>query len=354
MSTFTIIGAGYMGSAMAWPLHDNEHQVNLVGTHLDREIISSCQENGFHPKLGRVIPDGIRPLQIEQLGDVAPEADYILGGINSNGIHWFAETVGPYLKAGQTILMITKGLRVSPVGEIRIIPDVITSELPKGIQGQVHLAAIGGPCIAGELAARRQTGVVLGSSDMRTAVDLTNKLRTNYYHLAPTTNMLSLEICAALKNAYATAVGFSLGWLEKNGGIDHTGAMAHNLEAAIFATAVREMSHFLEILGGDPSFAFGYPGAGDLFVTCQGGRSSKAGKLLGSGIQAEDLGTHLPNVTLESVDLVHQLGASFPAIAAYYQVEIAEFPLIASLAKVILEKSSPDEIVKAAFQFFDE
>ena len=44
------------------------------------------------------------------------------------------------------------------------------------------------------------------------------------------------------------------------------------------------MQRLLELTGGNPAFAYGLPGAGDLFVTCQGGRSS-AGKLLGEGLE---------------------------------------------------------------------
>jgi len=34
-----ILGAGMMGSAAAWPLSGNGYRVNLIGTHLDGEII---------------------------------------------------------------------------------------------------------------------------------------------------------------------------------------------------------------------------------------------------------------------------------------------------------------------------
>jgi glycerol-3-phosphate dehydrogenase (NAD(P)+) len=39
MSIITIVGAGMMGSAMSFPARDNGHQVRLVGTPLDRDII---------------------------------------------------------------------------------------------------------------------------------------------------------------------------------------------------------------------------------------------------------------------------------------------------------------------------
>ena len=45
MSIVTIVGAGMMGSALAFPARENGHEVRLVGTHLDREIIDCVKEN---------------------------------------------------------------------------------------------------------------------------------------------------------------------------------------------------------------------------------------------------------------------------------------------------------------------
>ena len=41
MAVITIVGAGMMGSALAFPARENGHEVRLTGTHLDREIIES-------------------------------------------------------------------------------------------------------------------------------------------------------------------------------------------------------------------------------------------------------------------------------------------------------------------------
>lgn len=48
MSVITIVGAGMMGSAMATPAADNGHEVRLVGTPLDREIITAAKQDGYH------------------------------------------------------------------------------------------------------------------------------------------------------------------------------------------------------------------------------------------------------------------------------------------------------------------
>lgn len=44
MKTITIIGAGMMGSALAFPARENGNDVRIVGTHLDREIIEDCKK----------------------------------------------------------------------------------------------------------------------------------------------------------------------------------------------------------------------------------------------------------------------------------------------------------------------
>ena len=349
MGTFTIVGAGYMGTAMAWPLIDNGHAVNLVGTHLDQEIIQSCQKTGYHSRLKRQLPEGVQPFFIEQLENALDGAECIIGGINSNGLRWFGQTIGPHLQEGQSILTVTKGLEVTASGEVLILPEILYTELPENIRDQVYRVAIGGPCIAGELAGRRQTSIVFGSFHQEVAEKLKKQIQTHYYHIKTTSDLLSLEICAALKNAYAMAVGFSLGWLDQQSEPDESNAMAHNMEAAIFATAIGEMERFLEMLGANPHYASGLPGAGDLFVTCQGGRSSKAGRLLGAGIKQADLQTHMPGVTLESVDVVKEIGKSFPALVSRYEVPPESFPLMSALINVIVNKQSPQVVFEAFY-----
>jgi glycerol-3-phosphate dehydrogenase (NAD(P)+) len=244
---------------------------------------------------------------------------------------------------------VTKGLEVTESGEVLILPEILYTELPKRIRDKVYRVAIGGPCIAGELAVRRQTSIVFGSDRLEIAEELKRKIQTPYYHIKTTPDLLSLEICAALKNAYAMAVGFSLGWLDQQKDIETTSAMAHNMEAAIFATAIVEMDRFLQMLGADRYYAAGLPGAGDLFVTCQGGRSSRAGRLLGAGVSANDLQTHMPDTTLESVDVVKEIGKSFPEITARYNVVPEDFPLMSALIDVIVNNQPPTVLFQAFY-----
>ena len=66
-----IIGSGMMGSALAFPVAENGHEVRLVGTHLDRDIIDECRRSNKHPKFDRAFPVGVKYYQIEEYRDEA-------------------------------------------------------------------------------------------------------------------------------------------------------------------------------------------------------------------------------------------------------------------------------------------
>ena len=81
MAIVTIIGAGMMGSALAFPARENGHEVRLVGTHLDREIIDTSIKTQRHPKFNKDFPDGIKYYQIEDVDDAISGSDMIARAI---------------------------------------------------------------------------------------------------------------------------------------------------------------------------------------------------------------------------------------------------------------------------------
>jgi glycerol-3-phosphate dehydrogenase (NAD(P)+) len=336
MATVAIVGAGYMGTATAWPLTDNGHTVRLVGTHLDRDIITSCLEQRYHPKLKRELPEEVRPFYMEDVARALDGADVIVSGVNSMGVHWIGQTIGPHLQPNQSIIAVTKGLEATEDGDLQILPDVLRDELPQAIRDQIELAAIGGPCIAGELAGRRQTCVVFGSRDASTAERLASMFRTSYYHVWTTADLVGLEFCAALKNGYTLAAGMSQGILERGGGIDDAGAQMHNLAAAVFAQACTEMERMLRVVGSTRAFAYWLPGVGDLFVTVQGGRSVRLGRLLGLGHTYDEAREMMDEETLEAAFVVQQLGKALPKLMARGIVGPGDLPLMRALIDTVV------------------
>ena len=108
MATIAIVGAGYMGTATTWPLTDNGHTVRLVGTHLDHDIITSCLEQRYHPKLKRELAEGVQPFYVEKVAQALNGADVIVSGVNSMGVRWMGQTLGPHLRPGQSVGILTE------------------------------------------------------------------------------------------------------------------------------------------------------------------------------------------------------------------------------------------------------
>ena len=334
--TAAIVGAGVMGTATAWPLSDNGHEIRLVGTHLDRDIIQSCKEKNFHPRLKRTLPPNVTPYYLEEIESALRGVDFILSGVNSMGVHWIGQTLAPFLKAGDTVIAVTKGLEAGPDGDLLILPEVLRAELPAGLREQVSLAAIGGPCIAGELAGRRQSCVFFGSREVETAAWLADIYRTDYYHVQPTGEMVALEVAVALKNAYALGVGLAAGMLKAAGGPDASGAHMHNTAAALFAQGATEIQRVLTMLGVDGRFAYGLPGAGDLFVTSRGGRSVTLGQLLGEGKTIQEARAILKGETLEAALVIEQMAAALPKLEARGLLRAQDMPLMHTLIDVVV------------------
>lgn len=336
MSIITILGAGVMGTATTWPLSDNGHEIRLVGTHLDHDWIESCKKSGFHPKLKRQLPDNVKAFYIEELAEALEGRDFIVSGVNSMGVRWTGKQLAPFIRPGDKVIAVTKGMEADDQGNLLPLPEVLRSELPESVRDQVSLGAIGGPCIAGELAGRRQSAVYFGCRELEAAQFMAENFRTDYYHVWVTNDLLGLETAVAMKNAYATGVGIALGVLENSGGVDKAGAHMHNLAAALFAQACIEMYRMLEITGGNIDFAYGLPGAGDLYVTCQGGRSTLLGKLLGKGIPYVEAVKLMEGETLESALFVQQMAKALPLMEARGVLTSRQMPFMQMLIDVIV------------------
>lgn len=342
MSKVAIVGAGFMGSAMAWPLSDRGHDVRLVGTHLDQDIIASCRRKNWHPKLERSLPTGVKPYPIEELPQALEGVELIVQGVSSPGVRWSAERLTPYLDPRVPVIAITKGLALDEAGSLQVLPDYFNSHLPDEIRSRIPLAAIGGPCIAGELAGRRNTCVVFASRDEVLLRRLAGLLQTDYYHVWISSDLVGVEICTALKNAFVLGIALSMGILETSGGPDAAQAYTHNLAAALFAEATYEMEKIVLAAGGDRRSICSLPGVGDMYVTAQGGRTVRLGILLGRGLPIAEALHQLPGVTLESVETLRVMHDALPILEGAGKVRTDEVPLLWHLSQIVAEGKPVD------------
>ncbi len=335
MTRVTVLGAGMMGSALCVPLTDSGHDVHLVGTHLDGPIIRELQANRPHPTLHVELPRTIRAFFAEQLEEAAADTELLVLGVSSAGIRWAAQRLSRLARADLPVLMVTKGLAWEG-GQLTLLPDLLVTQLAPELRGTIHPVAIAGPCIAGELARRVPTCVVLTGRDPELCRELATHLQTAYYRLWTNPDVVGVQVCAALKNAFAMGMGFGAGQHEREGG--HPGPVArHNYEAAVLAQAVREMQQLVRALDGDPQTVVGLAGIGDLDVTCNGGRTGRFGRLLGSGIGLAAALGQMSGETLECREILAELRAALPALQAEQRLSSCSLPLLHHLASVALD-----------------
>jgi glycerol-3-phosphate dehydrogenase (NAD(P)+) len=340
MSVVTILGAGVMGSSMAMPLTDRGHTVRLVGTHLDQHIITSIQGNGLHPKLNVTMPSDVEPYYHTAFSiALGSDTDIILLGVSSAGVMWAIEQLVTVMKRPVPVLMITKGMK--PEAEtMRALPDVVAAELKARLGFDVEVAAIGGPCIAGELAARRPTGTVIVSRDGALAQRLASMLGGSYYFPQSSTDMMGVEVCAAFKNFFAIAVGWAHGQMEVLAETQNR-AKNNNAAAVLFDQAVREMMALTAALGGAPESVWGMPGVGDLYVTCQAGRNSRLGHALGRGLTYADAKEGpLKGETVEGAELGVAVASSIHGMIRIGDLKADEVPLTLALLDALTNNTA--------------
>ena len=335
MSVTLILGAGAMGSAFSVPLADARGEVRLVGSHLDDDIIDSLRHMRAHPALRVELPGSVRVYRYEQLEEaLVPEPSLIVLGVSSPGVDWAVDALRRRTADRVPVLVLTKGLRVDGA---RIVPltEVVERGLARDGFAVPRVGGVGGPCIAAELAARRDSSVVVASPYKTLLAEIEAIARTPYYHLRTTDDVIGLEASAALKNFFAIAVGAAAGILDRD---DDTadGPRAYNPEASLFAQALSELRYLVRYLGGRIETVDGLAGAGDLFVTCRAGRNSRMGRLLGAGLTfREAKSEHMPKVTVEGADLALEIGPAIENLLAQGEFAPERLPLTTSLIDAI-------------------
>ena len=312
MSKIVIIGAGAMGSAFALPCLDNNHDINIVGTHLEDDFIDKLKNNNnFHPGLNVEIPNEIKLFKFNKFDTLLKSnVDLIVLGISSKGIEWVSDQLSRIYKNENipNLLMLTKGLSIHK-NEYELLVDKLERLLSnKGIN-KINISAIGGPCLASGLANRVHSSVVVANKDIKIAQQIADMLNTNYYHTSYSEDLNGVEVSAAIKNIFSMAVGAAKGLCSKNVTDEVREKNYLNTASALIKQSIHEMEIFVDHLQGKRETVKGLAGLGDLYVSSGGGRNAKMGSYIGEGMTfSEAKKNKMEKVTVEGADLAKEIG----------------------------------------------
>src|SRR5688500_9966331 len=93
----TVLGAGYMGSAMAEVSAMRGHDVRLWGTWLDDDLIAAVEQGRDHPRLKKKLDPRVKPMRSDTLAEALKDAELVIHGVSSDGLIPVLTKAGPHL-----------------------------------------------------------------------------------------------------------------------------------------------------------------------------------------------------------------------------------------------------------------
>ena len=316
MNKIGILGAGTWGTAIGILLSDNGHDVTMWSK-IEKEA-KDLDESRDNIKN---LPGAKLPLQVKitlDIKEACQDKDIIVMAVASPYVRVTAKETSPYIKEGQIIVNVSKGLEN---GTLLTLADVIKEEIP-----QAEVAVMSGPSHAEEVSRRIPTTIVVGSSCKETAHFIQDVFMNEVFRVYTSPDTIGIELGAALKNVIALAAGI----------IDGLG-LGDNTKAALMTRGMAEITRLGVEMGGCMETFSGLSGMGDLFVTCTSkhSRNRNAGVLIGQGYSMDEVSKKV-NQAIEGVNTA----SAALTLARKYNVEM---PIVEQINLVLFEgKSAKD------------
>ena len=318
MKKVGVIGAGSWGTALAVVLDKNGHKVTVWSV-IEEEIIMLKEKHEHVDKLPGVALS--QEIQFTtDLQQTITDSDMLVLAVPSVFTRSTAKSMAPFVKEGQTIVCVAKGIEENT---LMPISDVVEEEIP-----QADVAVMCGPSHAEEVGTGLPTTVVAGAKSQETAEKIQDVFMNEVFRVYTSPDVLGMELGGSLKNVIALAAGMADGL-----------GYGDNTKAALITRGIAELSRLAIAMGAKTETLFGLTGIGDLIVTCESkhSRNRKAGMLMGQGYTMDEATKEVKMV----VEGIYSAKAA-QSLAEKYQVEM---PIIKEVNQVLFEGKSVKEAV---------
>ena len=262
MKKILVIGGGAMGSAFTIPCLDNGNSVTITEPYSSRFIKNLSSKNKFHSALKINLP---KKLKFEKFSSelFKEKFDLIVIALSLPGIDFIGKELMKY-KIRTPILVLTKGLKYQKkTKKILTISKKLTNDYKLK-----NVSILKGPCLAKELARKKQTSVIIANKNIKIAKSIGKLISTKYYLIEYSNDVVGIEVCSAIKNIYSMIIG---------------AGQSLNSSSNLFQKSILEMRYLIKYFKGKDETILGLAGIGDLYVSAAGGRNSKMGSYLGMG-----------------------------------------------------------------------
>lgn len=319
--TVTVLGAGSWGTALAKLIAEQGHIVRLWSRREAHAAeINASRENQTY------LPGFTLPESLEATGDLAvalADTSFILSVVPTHGTREVILAAQDAIPGGVPIVAATKGIEN---GTLLLVSDIIRDVLPESHHR--HLAFLGGPSFAKEVAAGVPTAVSIAARHAETATAAQALLSTQRFRVYTTDDVMGVELGGALKNVIAIAAGIA----------DGVGC-GHNTRAALITRGLAEISRLATKLGANPLTLAGLSGMGDLVLTCTGdlSRNRRVGLELGRGKK-------LPEI-LGSMQMVAEGVRTTQSAYQLSEREGVDMPITQEVYRMLYEDKEPAAVI---------
>lgn len=310
MNKVAMVGAGSWGTALALLLSRKGCPVTLWDFSADHvaQLTADRENKRYQP--GHAFPE---TLQVsDSLAETVAGAGCVVMVVPSHGYRAVYREVYPLLQDGVLVVSAVKGIEIESGMTMTQIMEA-EGRNDKGIA----LGVLSGPSFAAEVADRQPTAVTVAFADLQAAEVVQQLFSTDYFRVYTSSDVLGLEISAAMKNVIAIAAGICDGL---NYGL--------NTRAALITRGLAEITRLGVAMGGDPQTFAGLGGLGDLVLTCTGNlsRNRTVGLKLGSGLTLEQALSEMKMVaegvktTRSCYNLAQSRQVEMPILEQMYQI----------------------------------
>ncbi len=315
------IGAGGWGTTLANLVAEKGFEVTIWA--FEKDVADDINNNNMN---SRFLPDSKLSKNLRSTNDLkeaVSNKDIIITAIPSPFLRDIAKKMAEHIDRNTIVISVTKGLE-EVNGKFKRMSEILEEEL------NVKVVALSGPNHAEEVSRKAPSATVIASEHQDILPKVKKVLETDYFKVYPHDDPRGIEICGAIKNITAIAVGVCAGL-----------NLGDNAKASIITLGLTEMSRVGRHFGAKRATFYGLAGVGDLVATCTSeySRNRFVGMKLVEGKSFDEIKEEMHGMVAEGIKTTKSV---------YYlaKKEKLDLPLTNQVYKVLYEKKELKKAIK--------
>lgn len=314
-----IVGSGAFGIALSHVFIKNTSDIAMWTVPNEYEELIKYRTND-KVLSGIKVDDRIKIST--NLKEVVKDAKIIVIVIPVKYIGNTIKEVANYITDNQHICIASKG-----------IIDEECEFAYRTIQKYIHndkIGVISGGTFAIDMAKEYPMGLTVASNNEDTTRVIKAALTTNFITCEVSDDVIGVEICGAIKNILAIAMGILEGL-----------SVVESTRYAFMTKCINDISKMICSLGGKKDTVFTYAGIGDILLTCSSSKSRNftLGKMIGELSSKEEINNYIGNTTIEGLYTLK----SMKNLLNQHNISM---DLINYLEDIIYNDANPESLIK--------